>query len=114
MSLQALAGMNWKVAVGPLLILSYCLGVGKFFAVWFNSSNPSYHLNWIAAGLWWFALVFFAMASIEHEAGSQKYLDSKSGRYKPHFSKPILARFARRAVAISALIFFAGVFIQVY
>jgi hypothetical protein len=110
--------MNWKVAILLLLPIGFCLGIGKFFAVWFNvwsnGSHLSYHLNWVAAGLWWYALYSFAMASIEYEAASQKYLDSKSGRYKPHTSKPLLARFARWSVAISALIFLAGILIQMY
>jgi len=96
----------------PLLALAWCLVIGKGVAAVY--SNSSHYINWLAAGLWCFALCFFAWASMQHEAGSQTYLDSKSGRYKPHYPRKVLARFASRTVAITAGIFFLGLLAEAY
>jgi len=104
--------MNWRVAILPLLAFAFCLGIGKVVAIFY--SNPSLYINWLAAGLWFFALFFFAWASMEHEAGSQTYLDRKSGRYKPHYPRTMLASFASRTVAVTAVIFFLGLLAEAY
>jgi len=102
--------MRWKLAVYILFVLGYCLVGGKAVAMWFGP----FHLNWVAASFWCLALLFMVWAWKLYNEASLSYFDGRSGRHKPRFSKLVLARFAARTMAISALIFFVGVLVQVY
>src|SRR5262249_8571103 len=105
-----LAAMRWKGYLLVLYMVSCSLAFGKLFALEFSV----FHVNWVAASFWSLALLVMVCSWRLYGEASLSYFDNKSGRHKPCFSKQLLARFASRSMAISAIIFLVGCLVQAY